>query len=238
MNRMKRKLKALSQRYQAALRKHQQQGPRADLRPALALGRQAVALGLETLDMARIHEGALATLEGSSSRNGTIKRGEIFFAEAITQIEKTHRAALKANVRLRRLSRTLGRRTVDLAASNRSLQQGIIQRKTVEQAFKKSGAQSRKLVKDSRRLQNHLQRLIYQILSVQEDKRRKISRELHDEIAQTLLGINVRLLTLKKEAAVNAGGFKKRIVSTQRLVDKLGKIIKRFGREFGIHHRT
>ena len=97
---MKRKLIRLSQRYRALLRKHLKQGPRASLRPALGLGRQAVAVGLETLDLARIHVGALAALEASSSRDGIIERAEIFFTEAITPIEKTHRAALKANVRL------------------------------------------------------------------------------------------------------------------------------------------
>ena len=109
---------------------------------ARVLGRQAAALGLETLDLARIHEQALAALEASSSRDGIIKRAEIFFAEAITPIEETHRAALKANVRLNQLHQTLGRRTADLAASNRSLKQGIVQRKTVEQALKKSGEHS------------------------------------------------------------------------------------------------
>ena len=89
--------------------------------------------------MARIHDGALATLEVSSSRDGFIKRAEIFFAEAITPIEETHRAALKANVRLSKLSQALGRRTVDLAASHRSLKQDIVQRKTVEQASGKAG---------------------------------------------------------------------------------------------------
>jgi len=235
---MKQKLKALSQRYHAALSKHVKRGVRAGLQPALALGRRAAALDLETLDVARIHQKALATLEASSSRDGIIERAEIFFAEAITPIEKTHRAALKANVRLNRLRQTLGRRTVDLAASNRSLQQGIIQRKTVQQALKQSGEHSRKLLRESHRLQKHLQRLTHQILSAQEEKRKKISRDLHDEIAQTLLGINVRLLTLKKEAAVNAHGLKKEIVSTQRLVDKSVKSIKRFARDFSIHNRT
>jgi len=237
---MNRKLKALSQRYQAALRKHLQQGPRtiSPCGPALALGRRAAALNLETLDVVRIHEDALAALETSTSKDGFTKQAGIFFAEAITPIEKTHRAALKVNVRLQKLSKTLGRRTADLAASHVSLKKGIVQRKTVERALKRSGAHSRTLLKESCALQKHLQRLTHQILEAQEDKRKKISRDLHDDIAQTLLGINVRLLTLKREAAVNAHGLKKEIVSTQRLVDKSVKSIKRFAREFGIHNKT
>jgi len=235
---MKRTLKALSQRYQAALRKHVQRGSRAGLQPALALGRQAAALGLETLDVARIHEAALANLESSMTRDVSIERAGEFFAEAITPIEQTHRAALKSDVRLHQLRQTLNRRTQELATSSRSLKHNIRQRQTVEQALKKSGDHSRRLLKESRALQKHLQRLTHQLLSAQEDKRKQISRDLHDEIAQTLLGINVRLLTLKKEAAVNAHGLKNEIVSTQRLVDKSVKSIKRFAREFGIHNRT
>ena len=237
---MKRKLIALSQRYVAALRKHLKQGPRAipPCGTARGLGRQAVAIGLETLDVARIHDGALASLEASSSRDGVIKRAEIFFTEAISPIEKTHHAALKANLRLVRLNQTLGRRKADLAASSLSLKQGIVRRKTAELALKKSGDRSRKLLAESRRLQEHLQRLAHRIFSAQEDKRKKISRDLQDEIAQTLLGINVRLLTLKKEAAVNAEGLKKEIASTQRLVDKSVKSIKRFAREMGKRHET
>ena len=184
---MKRKLIALSQRYVTALRKHLKQGPHASLQPARGLGRQAVSLGLETLDVARIHEGALATLEASSSRDGIIKRAEIFFAEAVTPIEKTHQAALKANAHLHQVNKTLDRRTMDLAASNRSLKQGIVRRKTAEEALKKSGEHSKKLLEESQRLQKHLQHLTHRILAAQEDKRKKISRGLQDEIAQTLL---------------------------------------------------
>ena len=111
---MKRKLSKLSRRYASALRKHLKEGPQGNLQPARGLGRQAVRLGLETLDVARIHEGALAELEASSSRDGVINRAEIFFAEAITPIEQTHHAALRAKVRLSKLSRKLGSRTADL----------------------------------------------------------------------------------------------------------------------------
>jgi signal transduction histidine kinase len=235
---MKRKLTRLSQRYQELLREHLKQGPAASLEPARGLGRQAVALGLETLDVARIHEKAVASLEGSSRRDGIIKRAEIFFTEAITPIEKIHRAALEASAHLQQVNKTLGQRTEDLAASNRSLKRSIVQRRTVEQALKERGGQSKKLLDESRRLQKHLQDLAHRIMSAQEDKRKKISRDLQDEIAQTLLGINIRLLTLRKEAAMNAKTFKKEIASTQRLVDKSVKSIKRFAREFGNHHEA
>jgi hypothetical protein len=55
---MNSKLSALSGRYLAALRKHLKQSPCASFEPARALGRQAVAGGLETLDLARIHQRA------------------------------------------------------------------------------------------------------------------------------------------------------------------------------------
>ena len=58
---MKRKSSAMSQQYATALKKHLKQGPRAGLESARGLGRQAVAIGLETLDMARMHARALAT---------------------------------------------------------------------------------------------------------------------------------------------------------------------------------
>ena len=96
-NIMTRKLTGLSRRYQAALRKHLQHGTRASRELAQRLGRQAMHLGLETLDLARIHEQALIVLVlpgySASTRDAMVRRAGTFFAEAITPIEKTHRAA-------------------------------------------------------------------------------------------------------------------------------------------------
>jgi hypothetical protein len=130
---MKRTTARLSQRYAAALRKHLKQGPLASLQPARRLGRRALVLGLETLDVARIHEAAVASLEASSRRDGIIKRAEMFFTEAITPIEKTHRAALKVNVHMHQLAQTLDRRAVQLAASGRHLKRSVVQRKATEE---------------------------------------------------------------------------------------------------------
>ena len=66
---------------------------------------------------------------------------------------------------------------------------------------------------------------------VQEEERKQISRELHDEIAQTLAGINVYLAALKTDAPLNAGSLARNIVRTQRLVEKSVDIVHQFARE-------
>jgi signal transduction histidine kinase len=87
------------------------------------------------------------------------------------------------------------------------------------------------LLEQSRRMQEHLRHLTRKILTAQEDERREISRELHDEIAQTLTGINVQLANLKRDAVVNTKGLKGKIAGTQRLVQKSVKIVHRFARQ-------
>jgi signal transduction histidine kinase len=80
-------------------------------------------------------------------------------------------------------------------------------------------------------MQEQLRLLSRQLLSAQEEERKMISRELHDQIAQTLTGINIRLAALKTEATVNTKGLQKKISSTQRLVEKSVDIVHRFARE-------
>ncbi len=228
---MKRKLNALARNYASALQQHLKQGPRASFLPAQALGRRAVALGLETLDLARMHVGILTTLDHSPGR-GVNKRAEKFFHEAIIPIEETHRAARKSKIDLNRLNEALNRRTLALAVTNRQLQRGIVRRKKVEAALKKSGKHYSRLLGESLQLQEGLRQLTHQVLAAQEDERKKISCELQGEIAQTLLGINVRLLTMKEEARTNTKGLQNEIANTQRLVLESAQTVRRVAREF------
>ena len=232
MTNMKQELVRLSQRYVTALRKHLKPGSRASLQPALKLGRQVVVLGLETLDLARIHEGAFVTLKISNGQNGLSKRAEIFFNEAITPILETHRAARQSKLDLNRLNETLDRRTLELAATNRQLQRGVAHHKGVEAALTKSGVHYANLLKDSLQIQEGLRQPTRRMLMAQENERKKISIELQDEIAQTLLGINVKLLSLKQEARVNPKGLKNEIASTQRLVVRSARSVWRVAGEF------
>ena len=118
-----------------------------------------------------------------------------------------------------------------LAASNEELKQEIAQRKAMEKALKKSEHHYSELLEKSDLMQEQLRQLSRQILSAQEEERKRISRELHDVIAQTLTGINVRLAALKKQAAINTDGLELYIANTQRLVEKSVDIVHEFARE-------
>lgn len=236
MNR-KRKSRALARRYQAALRRHLARPPTASLAPAVALGQQAVAMRLETLDLALIHEEALiaqvlplATAR-AGARTKVIERAKEFFAQAIVPMEKTHRLALEANIHLRLLNLAMSRRTRELASSNRELKKQIARRHAAEKTLRRSEQRSVRLLEQSRNMQEQLKLLSRRVLSVQEEERKRISRELHDVIAQVLTGINVRLASLKVDAAMNTRGLGRQILRTQRLVERSVEIVHRFARE-------
>jgi signal transduction histidine kinase len=230
---MKRNPTRLTQQYAIRLEKLLKQGPQADLSPALQLGRRAVTLGLETLDLARIHEQALAMLKLTNADNAFTKLAGRFFAEANTAIEATHRNARQNKAELGKVMASLTRRTQELATSNRELERGAVRRKDMEDAFVKRGIHQQKCLEESLELQNRLRQLTHQVLTAQEDERKRISCELQDEIAQTLLGINVRLLTLRQDARNNRKGLKNNIASTQRLVADSARSVRRAGRQIG-----
>jgi signal transduction histidine kinase len=102
----------------------------------------------------------------------------------------------------------------------------------VEAALKSSGENYARLLRESLQLQEGLRQLTHRVLTSQEEDRKKISLELQNEIAQTLLGINVRLCSLKQEARNNTKGLKKEIASTQRLVVKSARSVRRVARQF------
>lgn len=67
-------------------------------------------------------------------------------------------------------------------------------------------------------LKERLRKLSHQIISTQEEERKKISRDLHDVISQSLMSVNVCLATLKKQSGMNTDSFNRSITKTQRLL--------------------
>ena len=133
--------------------------------------------------------------------------------------------------KLNSLIAELARCSLELVHSNHKLQQEIAGHKVAAGALERGGKESAKLLKESRDLQNHLHALSQNILTTQENERGNLSIRLQDEIVQTLAGIQIRLLSLKKVVSVSNEDFKKEITITQGLVKESVKIINRFVKE-------
>lgn len=154
-----------------------------------------------------------------------------FFAEAVKPIELTHQNAQEGNEKLKSAVETLTQRTKELSESNRELQQEIDHRKSVEESLRISERTSSDLLEKSLQLQEELRLLSRRLLTVQEEERKRISRDLHDLVAQTLTNINLQLATLKTTTAINAAEFEKKIEHTRHLVEKSVELVHRFARE-------
>lgn len=225
----------LARSYRAALCRHLKETTRGKPATALKMGREAARMGLDVLELAAIHEDvlideALAT-KTARDRHRIVRRAAGFFAEAILPIEATHRTARDNKATLVRLNREMEQRAREISASRRKLTAEVARRKAVEQDLRKSERQSIRLQRQSRQLQEDLRRLSHGILSAQEAERKRISRELHDLVAQTLTAIHVHLANLKKEAEQNARGLRKNITRTQKLVERSVDKVHRFARE-------
>lgn len=197
----------LSQVYLEKLRRYLAREEEAVLQEAYELGRAALARGLGIMDMAKIHQaawGRLLMAPKAVSRNGKAFNGaETFFLETLSPFEATHRGFRETNVRLRLLIENL----------------------------RESEEHYRQLFKEAQSMQEGLRDLSSQLLRIQEEERKQISRELHDEVGQALTAINVNLAVLKKEVAAANPTFERRIADTQNLLEQTMTTVHRFARE-------
>ncbi len=86
-------------------------------------------------------------------------------------------------------------------------------------------------LKESLMLQERLRGMSHLILQAQEEERKRISRELHDVVAQTLVGINVHVAGLAHGAEGIPRSFQLKVARTHRLVEKAVEVVHRFARE-------
>lgn len=218
----------LSRGYLVSLRKYLKINRDEACGMGRSLGERAVALGLETHDVVRMHQAALLALVSPRKRDlpvdALIQRSGDFFIEAIAPMEEAHLGARKANL-------LLTQRTRELAITNEELKREISQRKAAEHSLQTSEKTTSQLLEESLRLQRELRDLSRQLLHAQEEERKRISRELHDVIAQTLAGINLRLAILRSRNTINAQDLNREIARTQQLVEQSVDIVHRFARD-------
>ncbi|HVR36729.1 MAG TPA: PAS domain-containing sensor histidine kinase [Methylomirabilota bacterium] len=148
--------------------------------------------------------------------------------------QENDHAVIQCNIRDitdRKKAEETRRRLEMLGASNRKLEEEIVRRRAMEKSLQKSEHHQRHLLAESRKMQVQLRSLSHQILQAQEEERKRISRELHDDISQTLVNISVHLESLVQEARLNPQRLKRQIARTRKLVERSIDIVHRFARD-------
>jgi signal transduction histidine kinase len=225
---------SLKRRYLAALRDYLAQGDEENLQRAYELGRIALNRGLGVFDMARLHQETLvnpiffAPTRAESVRQAALV--ETFLLEALSPFEAAHRGFRKAWEGLQVLNRTLEQRNHQMAASNQNLEKEIAERKRVEEALRETKDHYFELFQQASAMEEDLRQLSAKVLTVQEEERKRISRELHDEIGQALTAVNVSIAMLQRQAGDDQD-FQRKVAEAQTLLVQSMETVHRFARE-------
>lgn len=107
----------------------------------------------------------------------------------------------------------------------------VTDRKRVEDAIVQSEEHYRDLFHQAYQMQENLRRLSARILEVQEQERTRISRDLHDEVGQSLTAINMNIAALKKALDGAPAAQVRRMADTQRLIEHTMVTVHNFARE-------
>lgn len=167
-----------------------------------------------------------------------LKSGEVSFwaslhggGETSPSAPYTESRIAVSDITALKLAQEAQQRIEVLSATNDELKREIARRQSVEESLRKSEQHQIQLLDKARLLQDQLRDLSHRIIETREDERKRISRELHDDITQTLVGITVNLEALAKEASIKPGELRKKIIQTQRIVEKAVRIVHDFARE-------
>lgn len=137
--------------------------------------------------------------------------------------ETLRRAQAQLSVHAGQLEGLVADRTSELAAANKKLEASV-------SVVQKANREHQALFLESNIMREKLTQLTRHFIRAQEEMRKEISRELHDVVMQTLIGINVELLCVA-DGATPCAQTEKRISKIRNLVDKSVTEIHRFARE-------
>ncbi|HSY18023.1 MAG TPA: histidine kinase [Candidatus Acidoferrales bacterium] len=217
---MSKNLHQLAQRYTATLKRYLADDQEAILEQAYELGRTAIANRFGILDMVRVHMEAREKLLTPSVviRDGkrALKSAGVFFLQSLTPFEATHRGFYDTNLKLQQ--------------RNQEMEAEIGERRRAEHALRQSEKHYHQLFNEAQAMQENLRDLSNKVIRTQEEERKRISRELHDEVGQSLTAINVTLATMKNNGAGHSSSHRK-LAEAQGLLQSTMETVHRFARD-------
>lgn len=224
----------LSITYQVALRDYLAHPNEETLQQAYELGREAMNAGLGIFDLIRLHHRALAVSTWSGGQPEAMIHWapviESFLLEALSSFEAAYRGFRSTRERLQELNEALGERNEAFALSNAQLEEEISIRKKIEADLRESKDHYFQLFQQAHEMEENLRELSARVLSAQEEERKRISRELHDEIGQALTAVNVAIAMLKRQTRSDPD-FQRKVVEAEQLLAQSMETVHCFARE-------
>jgi signal transduction histidine kinase len=221
--------------YRATLKLHMKPGGRTKFSEAArGMGVEARKAGVAWPDLAEMHSHAVIAdhLPGCNGKRrvALLKRAGAFLTQAVSAPDSLNRFGKDATHNAECLG-TLLDRGLELAISNHELNVELTLRKEAEIIHKKRDRHYVNQLAQSDLRKQQLGLLSRQVISAQEEERKRLSRDLHDVIAQALAGVNLRLAVLRKDSALSNRGVASSISATQQLVEKSAALVYQFARD-------
>ncbi|HXF57417.1 MAG TPA: ATP-binding protein [Actinomycetota bacterium] len=200
-------LRSAEERYREALEGYLREGDEAALLRAYELGREALELGADLLDFLALHRAVLASLledtGGGSEAAALARRAGEFLGDALAPFEVALRGYREANAALHRLNQTL-------------------EQQVVERTW-----ELRESLESLRRSNEQRRRLLERLVRAQEEERRRIAEDIHDDPIQAIaaLGMRLELLHRKLGAGTSAEEFRKLQATVQEAIRRLRRMV-------------
>jgi signal transduction histidine kinase len=115
------------------------------------------------------------------------------------------------------LTELVDTRTRELTSANRRLELEVVERTQAEEALKES--------------QKEFRYISSRLLSVQEEERRKISRELHDELGQSLTLMKLQLRSVERQLREDQGPLREECGNILRYLNTVIENVRRLSKD-------
>ena len=200
--------------YRSALSEYLVHHDEAHLGAASELGHAAMRKGMAIFDLVQLHEDFCPVMVAHSVKRDAVSQQFLaareFLNEALAPFDSALRRIPATLARVGDLELALARRGQELA----DLVPRLLQ---LEAALSCSKTRNLKLCQQVRTLKAEIMAHPDKLVQVHEAERKRVSRELHDDVGQLLVALNVSLEILKKQAAVDTVLYRQ-LASSQGLV--------------------